>query len=415
MSLVTYTDTDGTVKRAYAVVILGDKTGSSVEHGSVTRYLDSDGVEIPATPLMILEDLRAPGSGGVSGDTTVVNDLTTGGTTYALSAEMGKTLNTLKAPLASPTFTGVPAVPTAAAGTSTTQAASTAFAMTAAANAVAALVNSAPTQLDTINELAAALGNDANFAATITAALAAKAPLASPTFTGIPAAPTAAVGTSTTQLATTAFAMVAAANAAAAAVAAIPAASSGASIESTTLATGSIGSSMDNTTQTAANGVTLTLTAGMITPSGFVIDAPGASGCTITWGSTFGVNGAANGAGTLTVPSGGYAMFRQKQGTDQYWIALGPNTDAIPPRTNAASFALVAADLGGESITDSNITVTCGTQSAGFWRAFAGAGVVTFTGSGVTVTDKRVSGASNPYCLIYYTSSTTAEIRGSKA
>ena len=36
-------------------------------------------------------------------------------------------------------------------------------------------------------------------------ALDAKAPLASPTFTGTPAAPTAAIGTNTTQLATTAF------------------------------------------------------------------------------------------------------------------------------------------------------------------------------------------------------------------
>jgi len=50
--------------------------------------------------------------------------------------------------------------------------------------AVSGLVNSAPTALDTLNELAAALGNDANFAATVTTALAAKAPLASPTFTG---------------------------------------------------------------------------------------------------------------------------------------------------------------------------------------------------------------------------------------
>lgn len=50
--------------------------------------------------------------------------------------------------------------------------------------AVSGLVNSAPAALDTLNELAAALGNDANFAATVTTALAAKAPLASPTFTG---------------------------------------------------------------------------------------------------------------------------------------------------------------------------------------------------------------------------------------
>lgn len=72
----------------------------------------------------------------------------------------------LKAPLASPTFTGVPAGPTAAAATSTTQLATTAFVTTA----------------DNL-----------------------KANLASPTLTGTPAAPTAAAGTKTTQIATTAF------------------------------------------------------------------------------------------------------------------------------------------------------------------------------------------------------------------
>lgn len=69
-----------------------------------------------------------------------------------------ETALTLLAPLASPALTGVPTVPTAAAGTSTTQAASTAFVT------------------------------------------------ASPIFTGTPTAPTAAAGTATTQLATTAFA-----------------------------------------------------------------------------------------------------------------------------------------------------------------------------------------------------------------
>lgn len=75
-----------------------------------------------------------------------------------------------KAGLASPTFTGTPAAPTAAQGTNTTQIATTAF------------VN-----------------------AEIAADTAAKAPLASPTFTGTPAGPTASVGTNTTQLATTAY------------------------------------------------------------------------------------------------------------------------------------------------------------------------------------------------------------------
>lgn len=71
------------------------------------------------------------------------------------------------APLASPTFTGTPNVPTAIAGTNTTQAASTAFVQTA----VAGLVASSPAALDTLNELAAALGNDPNFSATIATAL----------------------------------------------------------------------------------------------------------------------------------------------------------------------------------------------------------------------------------------------------
>jgi len=71
--------------------------------------------------------------------------------------------------------------------------------------AIAAILDTAPGTLDTLNELAAALGDDPNFATTVTTALGLKAPLASPTFTGTPAAPTATPGTNTTQLATTAF------------------------------------------------------------------------------------------------------------------------------------------------------------------------------------------------------------------
>lgn len=85
-----------------------------------------------------------------------------------------------KAPLASPALTGTPTAPTATAGTATTQIATTAFVGTAVSN----LVASAPAALDTLNELATALGNDASFSTTVTNALAAKAPLASPTFTG---------------------------------------------------------------------------------------------------------------------------------------------------------------------------------------------------------------------------------------
>jgi len=110
-----------------------------------------------------------------------------------------------KAPLASPALTGTPTAPTAAGGTNTTQLANTAFVQTA----LAALVNASPAALDTLNELAAALGNDPNFATTVTNAIAAKAPLASPALTGTPSAPTAVAGTNTTQLATTAFVLAA--------------------------------------------------------------------------------------------------------------------------------------------------------------------------------------------------------------
>lgn len=188
-----------------------------------------------------------------------------------------------KAPIDSPTLTGTPAAPTAAAGTNSTQIATTSFVQTAVSN----LVDSAPTTLDTLNELAAALNDDPNFATTVTnsiadkqpldadltaiaalagtsgflkktaadtwsldtntyltgnqtitltgdvsgsgttsisvtvaddshnhiisnvdglqTALDAKAPLSSPTLTGTPAAPTAAVDTNTTQIATTAY------------------------------------------------------------------------------------------------------------------------------------------------------------------------------------------------------------------
>jgi len=87
------------------------------------------------------------------------------GVTSAIQAQ----INT-KANIASPTFTGVPAAPTASAATNTTQLATTAFVTTA-------------------NNL--------------------KANIASPTFTGLPAADTAPPATNTTQLATTAFVMAA--------------------------------------------------------------------------------------------------------------------------------------------------------------------------------------------------------------
>jgi len=105
--------------------------------------------------------------------------------------------------LNSPAFTGLPTGPTAAANTSTTQLATTAFVM----NAVNALpvpgVTSFNTRTGAVTLTAADVTN-------VGGAL-----LASPTFTGTPSGPTASPGTSSTQLATTAFV--------AAAIAALPA------------------------------------------------------------------------------------------------------------------------------------------------------------------------------------------------
>ena len=69
---------------------------------------------------------------------------------------------------------------TQAAADNTTKLASTAYVTTALAN----LSDSAPSTLNTLNELAAALGDDANFSTTVTNSIAAKLPLAGGTLTG---------------------------------------------------------------------------------------------------------------------------------------------------------------------------------------------------------------------------------------
>jgi len=90
---------------------------------------------------------------------------------------------------------------TQTAGNNTTRLATTAFVKAA----IDAVIAGAPGALDTLDELAAAFADDANFAATVTAALALKAPLASPTFTGNPVAPTPSAGDNDTSISTTAF------------------------------------------------------------------------------------------------------------------------------------------------------------------------------------------------------------------
>lgn len=137
-----------------------------------------------------LTDLSTGANASPSGEGAIAYDNTTGIFTFT------PTKTILDAELS-----GVSTAPTAVAGTNTTQIASTEFVKTA----IDSLVANSPAALDTLNELATAINNDASFASTITAALATKASLANPTFTGTASAPTPALSSNDTSIATTAF------------------------------------------------------------------------------------------------------------------------------------------------------------------------------------------------------------------
>jgi hypothetical protein len=90
------------------------------------------------------------------------------GVTSAIQTQIDSKLATATAsstyaPLASPALTGVPTAPTATAGTSTTQIATTAYVGTAISN----LVAGAPSTLDTLDEIAAAIADTGNFSDTV--------------------------------------------------------------------------------------------------------------------------------------------------------------------------------------------------------------------------------------------------------
>ena len=98
-------------------------------------------------------------------DTIVDGDLTIANTTGLQSAL------DLKAPLNTPTFTGTPYAPTPSTTTNSTQIATTEFVHNAIDASINTLIDSAPGTLNTLNELAAALGDDSNYSTTVTNSL----------------------------------------------------------------------------------------------------------------------------------------------------------------------------------------------------------------------------------------------------
>lgn len=103
-----------------------------------------------------------------------------------------------KAPLNSPALTGTPTAPTATVSTNTTQIATTEFVLNQANDVDLTTTMNGPTALAGISELYSRADH-------VHPHDTSKAPLHDPTFTGVPAAPTASIDTNTTQIATTAF------------------------------------------------------------------------------------------------------------------------------------------------------------------------------------------------------------------
>lgn len=224
-------DTNSTQLATTAFVVGQASASNPLMNGAVAigtslRYARADHVHASDTS-------RAPLSspvftGNPQGPTALAGDSSTVLATTAFVT----TADNLKANLASPTFTGVPAGPTAAVDTNTTQLATTAYVVgqayaklasptfTGTPAAPTAAADTSTTQLATtafvvgqagsVNPLmngAAAVGTSLRYSRQdhVHPSDTSRAPLASPALTGVPTAPTAAAGTSTTQIATTAF------------------------------------------------------------------------------------------------------------------------------------------------------------------------------------------------------------------
>ena len=179
-----------TIQNAGGVSVSSETTGDILLYNG-TNYVNTAHTLANITNVTLTSEadgefLKYNGSAWVNASIPEINTLNDVGNVTITSASSGEVLQWNGTAwvnadiLANTDLTGVPTAPTAATTTNTTQVATTAFVQ----QELAALVDSAPATLDTLNELAAALGDDANFSTTVTDSLALKAPLASPTFTG---------------------------------------------------------------------------------------------------------------------------------------------------------------------------------------------------------------------------------------
>jgi hypothetical protein len=170
---ISYADNTITVQ----VANVSDLTASAAELNLL------DGVTATTAELNLLA--------GVTATTTELNYVD--GVTSGIQGQLDD-----KAPLASPSLTGTPLAPTATPGTNNTQIATTAYADAA----VAAIVDGAPDLLNTLNELAAAINDDQNFASTLTTLAGEKVAKSGDTMTGLlvlSADPSAELGAATKQ------------------------------------------------------------------------------------------------------------------------------------------------------------------------------------------------------------------------
>ena len=161
--------------------------GATSFTGAITTNSTVDGIDIATRDAILTSTTTTAGAalpkaGGAMTGAITTNSTFDGIDIATRDAVLTSTTTTANAaaPLANPTLTGTPAAPTASGSTSTTQLATTAFVQ----QELTTLIGGAPSTLNDLNELAAAINDDANYNSTLTTALATKLPLAGGTMTG---------------------------------------------------------------------------------------------------------------------------------------------------------------------------------------------------------------------------------------